>query len=56
VALVERGDDETALIEALPPERFFSDEPRLLEKARRLMPRLPFPDVDLVLIDEMERT
>jgi hypothetical protein len=53
VALIERGDDETARIEALPPERFFSDEPHLLEMARRLMPRLPFPDVDLVLIDEM---
>jgi hypothetical protein len=53
VALVERGDDQTARIEALPPERFFSDEPRLLEMARRWMPRLPFSDVDLLLIDEI---
>ena len=53
VALVERGDDETARIEALPPERFFSDEPRLLEMARRWMPHLPFSDVDLLLIDEI---
>jgi hypothetical protein len=53
VALVERGDDETARIEALAPERFFSDEPRLLEMARRWMPHLPFPDVDLLLIDEI---
>jgi hypothetical protein len=53
VALIERGDDETARIEALPPERFFSDEPRLLEMARRWMPYLPFPDVDLLLIDEI---
>jgi hypothetical protein len=53
VALVERGDDVTARIEALPPERFFSDEPRLLEMARGWMPRLPFSDVDLLLIDEI---
>jgi len=53
VALVERGDDQTARIEALPPERFFSDEPRLLEMARRWMPHLPFSDLDLLLIDEI---
>jgi hypothetical protein len=53
IALVEGGDDETACIEALPPERFFSDEPRLLEMAARWMPRLPFSDVDLLLIDEI---
>jgi hypothetical protein len=53
VALIERGDDQTARIEALPPERFFSDEPRLLEMARRWMPQLPFSDVDLLLIDEI---
>jgi hypothetical protein len=53
VALVERGDDRTAWIEALPPERFFSDEPRLLEMANRWMPKLPFSDVDLLLIDEI---
>ena len=53
VALVERGDDVTARIEALAPERFFSDEPRLLEMARRWMPHLPFSDVDLLLIDEI---
>ena len=53
VALIERGDDQTARVEALPPERFFSDEPRLLEMARRWMPHLPFSDVDLLLIDEI---
>ncbi len=53
LALVERGDDQTARVEALPPERFFSDEPRLLEIARRLMPCLPFSEVDLLLIDEI---
>jgi hypothetical protein len=53
VALIERGDDQTAWIEALPPERFFSDEPRLLEMAGRWMPHLPFSDLDLLLVDEI---
>ena len=53
IALVERGDDRTAWIEALPSGRFFSDEPRLLEMATRWMPKLPFSDVDLLLIDEI---
>ena len=51
--MIEGGNDETAWIEALPPERFFSDEPRLLAMARRWMPHLPFSDVDLLLIDEI---
>jgi hypothetical protein len=53
LALIERGDDQTAHVEALPPERFFSDEPRLLEMARRWMPHLPFSELDLLLIDEI---
>jgi len=53
LALIERGDDQTARVEALPAERFFSDEPRLLEMARRWMPHLPFSEVDLLLIDEI---
>ncbi len=53
VALDERGDDETALVEALAPEDFHAEEARLLDQARAWMPRLPFADVDLLLIDEI---
>lgn len=53
VAIVENALDQTALIEAVPPEQFESREKVLLEKARRWMPRLPFPTADLLLIDEI---
>jgi len=53
VAIVERGDDRTAIIEAIPPERIANDEPRLLRLATELLPKLPFADVDILLVDEI---
>jgi hypothetical protein len=53
VALVERGDDATAAVAALRPERFLLDEPALLADARAWMARLPFTDVDVLLVDRI---
>ncbi len=53
VAIVENAYDETALIEAVPPERFYEREKALLELARRWLPRLPFDKVDLLIVDEI---
>lgn len=53
VAIVENADDETARIEAIAGERITADEPALLTQAKELMPRLPFPDLDILLIDEI---
>ena len=53
VALVERSDERTARVAVLPPERWGTDEPALLDDARRWMPRLPFPAVDLLLLDRI---
>lgn len=53
VAIVENADDETARIEAIAGERIVADEPALLTRAKELMPRLPFADVDILLIDEI---
>lgn len=53
VAIVENSADETALIEAVPPERFAEREIALLKLAKQWMPRLPFPDVDLLIIDRI---
>ena len=53
VAIVENAYDQTALIEAVPPERFEAREPELLATAKRWMPRLPFQHVDLLLIDRI---
>ncbi len=51
VAIVETPDDATGLIRVLRPEEFSSREPTLLARAREWMPRLPFPEADLLIID-----
>lgn len=53
LALVENAYDETALVEAIPTEQFESREKELLVLAKQWMPRLPFREVDLLLIDRM---
>lgn len=53
IAIVENADDETARIEAIAGDRIVADEAPLLAQAKELMPRLPFDDVDILLIDEI---
>jgi len=53
VALVENVYDETALIQAIAPTQFLIEEERLLVKAKRLMARLPFEKIDVLIVDEM---
>lgn len=53
VGIVENAYDETALIEAVPPEKFYEREKELLKLARQWLPRLPFPKVDLLIVDEI---
>ncbi|MDA1229704.1 MAG: lactate racemase domain-containing protein [Planctomycetota bacterium] len=53
LAILENAEDETALIEAVRPEDFGRREPELLVLANRWLPRLPFDDVDLLIIDRI---
>lgn len=53
VGIVENAKDETGLIEAVPPERFYEREVELLKLARQWLPRLPFRTVGLLIIDEI---
>ena len=53
VAIVENPYDETAWIEALRPQQFESREPELLRMAREWMPRLPFDQADVLIIDQI---
>ncbi len=53
VGIVENGYDETAKIVALPPNEIEVKEKELLDLAKRMMPRLPFNDIDLLIVDEM---
>jgi hypothetical protein len=53
LAIVENGYDETALIEAVPPDQFEPREEALLAEARRLLGSLPWVTADLLIIDEI---
>ncbi len=53
VAIVENGFDETAIIEAVGPVEIEEREKDLLLEAKRLLPQLPFPQADLLIIDRI---
>jgi hypothetical protein len=53
IAVVEDQRDRTALVEVLRPDEFFTREPALLERARDLLPRLPFAQLDVLVIDQL---
>ncbi|HET9468663.1 MAG TPA: hypothetical protein VFO48_09635 [Vicinamibacterales bacterium] len=53
VGLVENAFHQTQHVEVLPAEAIAREEPRLLELARRSMPRLPTRDVDVLIVDRM---
>lgn len=53
LGIVENGYDEIAQIVALKPEELEKREMELLELAKKMMPRLPFNEVDLLIVDEM---
>jgi len=53
VGIVENQLHETAKIAAVPSVTLEPDEMKLLDQARRLMPRLPYSEVDLLIVDEM---
>lgn len=53
LAIVENAFDETAVIEAVRPSEFFEREKALLRQAKEWMPRLPFDEVDLLIVDEI---
>ena len=53
IGIVENAYDQTALIEAIPAPQIAEREPDLQEMAKRLMPRLCFDEIDVLIIDEM---
>ncbi len=53
VALVEGHDDRTALVAPVRADHLLDDEAPLLARARAWMPRLPFAEVDVLLVDRI---
>lgn len=53
VGIVENAFDETSIIEAIPRERIKDREPELLDLARKMMPKLFFDDIDVMIVDQI---
>ena len=51
VAVLEDQHDDTTLLEGIPPEGFLDREAELLETAYEIMPKLPFEDLDVLVLD-----
>jgi hypothetical protein len=53
IALVEDQHHQTAVVEVIRPENIVHHEDLLFQKAQSLLARLPFEDIDLLIIDRM---
>jgi hypothetical protein len=53
VAIVENAADLPAEIAALEPDEILEEEPKLLARARGLMGRLPFDQIDMLVVGEL---
>jgi hypothetical protein len=53
VAVVENAYHEIAIVRAIEPENIEREEIKLLEKAKALLGRIPFKDIDVLIVDEI---
>ena len=52
LAILENANEETAKVEVVDRDQLWDREPPLLEEARKLMGRLPFKSLDVLVIGE----
>ena len=52
LAIIENGYGQTAQITGVEPETFLETEKKLLDVARNKTPKLPFDELDIVIVDE----
>ncbi len=53
VGIVENAYEQTALVEVIPAETLIEREPALLTRARQLIAKLLFDEIDVLVIDEI---
>ena len=53
LAVVENANHETAIVRALDPEEIEEKEMKLLEKAKELLARIPFEEIDVLIVEEI---
>lgn len=53
LAIVENAFHEIAVVKAIEPGDIEEEEARLLERAKELLARIPFKDIDVLIVDEI---
>lgn len=53
LAVIENGHDRTMHIEAVEADQVLTREPQLLMMAKQHMPRLPFNDIDVLIVERI---
>jgi hypothetical protein len=53
LAVLENAHDQPYKLLAVPADRVLADEPDLLDEARAAMPRVPFEQLDVLVIDQI---
>lgn len=53
IATLENGYEETAEVHGWEPEEIEANEKRLLQRNKRLLPRLPFDQIDILIVERM---
>ncbi|MFJ8235292.1 lactate racemase domain-containing protein [Ureibacillus sp. NPDC094379] len=53
MAIVEDSYDHTAMIEAMPANEILQREPKLLELANDLLPKLPINEIDILVVEQI---
>lgn len=53
VSLVENAYDKLCLIKISKPVDFYQDEKELLKMQKKLMPEIPFEEIDILIVDEI---
>jgi len=53
LAIVEDAYHEIAIVKAIRPEDIEREEMKLLEKAKALLARIPFKEIDVLIVDEI---
>jgi hypothetical protein len=53
VAIVENAHHEIAIVKALTPDKIEHVEKQLLEQAKTLIARLPFSEIDVLIVEEI---
>ena len=56
VASIENGYNEVADLFVLHKDEILQEEPKILEKSKRLMPRIYLDDIDVLIVNEIGKT